>query len=149
MKKIIFKIVIYMLCIFLIISYFLFDVYKINDISYTLNEGLKGHWYFILGLFVPILLAVSEGFLKNDVRCISNILLVILGLVVCLMSFVDNSIIQYGLYINMGVYFVLAIISGIRISKSKKNLMERQKSLNEEESKKMVEELMKNDKFKK
>ena len=149
MKKNIFKIVIYILCIFLIISYFLFDVYKLNDVNYTLNEGMKQHWYFILGLFVPILLAVSEGFLKKDVKCIANIFLVILGLIICLMSFVDNSIIQYGLYINMGIYFILAIISGIRISKSKKDLMERQKELNEQESKKMVEELMKNDKFKK
>lgn len=149
MKTKLVKICIYILSLLLIVSYFVFNVFKLNETNYTMIKATADNWYFIFVIIVPAILPFTEGFIKNDLKYIANIILVIIGLILCLLMNVKDSHMLYGWYIYIGLYFALGIISGIRLSGARKKMIIREQALSKEESKKFESEMLKNDKFKK
>lgn len=147
-KTIALKLALNILCLGLIILFFFSDFYKIDNIGFKLYQ--MKDWFNIFLVIIPVLFSLSEGLIKNkDIKCLINIVLIILGLVFVLLICMKDYSLSYGFFISLGIYFVLGIISGIRLSKVKKSMLERQRSFQQQETRKMMEDLMKNDKFKK
>lgn len=147
-KRIVLKIIFYVICVLLVVSYFLFTVYSLDE-DYTLLQATRSHWYFAFALILPILFAVFDSLKKENIKWFLNVIVSCFGLILCLLMCVKDAVMQYGWYITIACYFVLSIVTSLKLRKQTKIYSEQKLAESKIENEKAVEELMNSDKFKK
>lgn len=147
-KDLAIKIIISIICIFLFVTYFVFNIYRIND-EYTTLQATKNNWYYAFALVLPVAFIIFTWINKENIKWFSCVLISCLGLVLCLLMSKGNAIMLEGWYISICCYLVLSIISVIKLRIQTKIYTEKKKQEVQAENERFAKELMDNDKFKK
>lgn len=147
-KDIVIKIIVSIMCVFLFITYFVFDIYRISD-EFTALQATKDNWYYAFALVLPVAFIIFIWLNKENIKWFVCDTISCFGLILCLLMSIGDKIMLTGWYISIICYLILSIISTIKLRIQTRIYTEMKNKQIKEENEKFAKELMENDKFKK